>query len=216
LLCKAIVLVHNFVKNSFEKTALKLFTITNYSTFALINFKQNNNMKKIILIVAIALTANFANAQDAMKFGVRGGVDMVSAKADVTYVDPLGGVHTSSSSFSTTGFYVGGFVDFSIADKMVLEPGIAYHAASKDDFKLNFLSIPVTFKYEIATKFNIMAGPSLFYNMDSDAQDKTTFNFDIGASYDITDNFFVDPRYSLGLSGDTKVNHLLIGVGYKF
>jgi opacity protein-like surface antigen len=68
----------------------------------------------------------------------------------------------------------------------------------------------------VAEKINILAGPALFYNMDSAAKDKTTFNLDLGASYDITENFFVDPRYSLGLSGDTKVSHFLIGVGYRF
>jgi opacity protein-like surface antigen len=168
-------------------------------------------MKKIILTLAVVLTAAFANAQD-MKFGVRGGIDMVSAKT--TYSDGLG--NSVSATASTTGFYAGGFVNFAIADKFTIEPGIAYHAASKDGTKLNFLSVPVTFKYLVAEKINILAGPALFYNMDSAAKDKTTFNLDLGASYDITENFFVDPRYSLGLSGDTKVSHFLIGVGYRF
>jgi opacity protein-like surface antigen len=137
---------------------------------------------------------------------------MVSAKA--TYDDGLG--NSYSTTASTTGFYVGGFADFSIADKFIVEPGVAYHAASKDGTKLNFLSVPVTFKYEVAEKINILAGPALFYNMDSNAKDKTTFNLDLGGSYDITENLFVDPRYSLGLSGDVKVSHFLIGVGYRF
>lgn len=170
-----------------------------------------NKMKKIILFAAVALTATFAKAQD-MKFGVRGGIDMVSAKA--TYDDGFGNSYASTAS--TTGFYVGGFADFSIADKVTVQPGIAYHAASKDGTKLNFLSVPVTFKYEVAEKINVLAGPALFYNMDADAQDKTTFNLDLGGSYDITENLFVDPRYSIGLSGDVKVNHFLLGVGYRF
>ncbi len=171
-------------------------------------------MKKIILTLAVVLTAAFANAQD-MKFGVRGGVDMVSAKTTVS--TSIGGVtYSASGTTSTTGFYVGGFADFSIADKLTLEPGINYHTASKDGYKFDFLSVPVTFKYQVADKINVLAGPALFYNMDSAAQDKTTFNLDLGGSYDITENFFVDPRYSLGLTGDTKVSHILIGVGYRF
>ena len=159
-------------------------------------------MKKIILTLAVVLTASFARAQD-MKFGVRGGVDMVSASS-------------TGKSTSATGFYVGGFADFSIADKLTLEPGINYHTASKDGVKLDYLSIPVTFKYQVADKINLLAGPALFYSMDSADADKTRFNLDLGGSYDITENFFVDPRYSLGLTGDIKVNHLLIGVGYRF
>ena len=68
----------------------------------------------------------------------------------------------------------------------------------------------------VAEKINLLAGPSLYYSMESDDSDKTRFNLDLGGSYDITENFFVEPRYSLGLTGDFKVNHLLLGVGYKF
>lgn len=91
-----------------------------------------------------------------------------------------------------------------------------YHAASKDGVDFNYISIPVLAKYNVAEKFNLYAGPSMYYSLESDDDDKTRFNFDIGASYDITENLFVEPRYSLGLTGDVKVSHFLIGVGYKF
>lgn len=160
-------------------------------------------MKKIILTVAAIFAFGVASAQD-MKFGVKAGLDMVSAKID------------GGGSISATGFYAGGFLEFGIADGFAIQPGLNYHAASKDQMDLNFISIPVLVKYTIADSFNLLAGPSLFYNMDSDAQDKTAFNLDLGVSYDITENFFVEPRYALGLTGDVKVSHFLIGVGYKF
>jgi opacity protein-like surface antigen len=163
-------------------------------------------MKKIILTVAAVFALSFANAQD-MKFGVRGGLDMVSVTA-------------SGTSESLTGFFFGGFADFEIADKMVLQPGLNYHTASKSvggvTYKWNFLSIPVLLKYNVAEKINLLVGPSLFYSMESKDTDKTRFNLDLGGSYDITDNFFVEPRYSIGLTGDAKVSHFLIGLGYKF
>ena len=167
--------------------------------------------------MAVVLTATFATAQD-MKFGIRGGLDMVSAKFTETVESVFPGVpdYTVSATGSTTGFYFGGFADISIADKIVFQPGLNYHTASENGVKLDFLSLPATFKYQVADKFNVLAGPTLFYNMDSDSQDKTTFNLDLGASYDITENLFVDPRYSIGLSGDVKVSHFMIGVGYKF
>jgi opacity protein-like surface antigen len=169
-------------------------------------------MKKIILTVAIVFAATFANAQkgggDDMRFGVRGGLDLVSVKV------------SGGGSESLTGFFVGGFAEFGITDQFVLQPGLSYHSASKTvdgfDIKANFLSIPVLVKYEVAEKINLFAGPSLYYNTDSDAEDKTTFNLDLGGSYDITENFLVEARYSIGLTGDSKVNHLLLGVGYKF
>ncbi len=149
----------------------------------------------------------FANAQDGASFGVKGGLDLVSVKTD-------------AGSENATGFFIGGFAEFGIADKFMLQPGLNYHTASKTvedvKYKFNYLSIPVLVKYEIAEKFNLMAGPSLYYSLESDDDDKTRFNFDLGASYGITENFFVEPRYAIGLTGDAKVSHLLIGVGYKF
>ena len=127
-------------------------------------------MKKIILTMAVVLTANFLSAQD-MKFGVRGGLDMVSVTA-------------SGASESLTGFFFGGFADFEIADKIVLQPGLNYHTASKSvagvTYKANFLSIPVLLKYNVAEKINLLAGPSLFYSMESNDPDKTRFNLDLG------------------------------------
>jgi opacity protein-like surface antigen len=102
----------------------------------------------------------------------------------------------------------------------VLQPGINYHSATKSangfDIKANFLSVPVLVKYEVAEKINLIAGPSLYFNTDSEANDKTTFNLDLGASYDITENLIVEARYSIGLSGDAKVSHFLLGLGYRF
>ena len=164
-------------------------------------------MKKIIFIAVALLAFGFANAQDDMSFGVKGGLDLVGIKAD-------------SYSESLTGFFVGGFVEFGITDQFTLQPGLNYHTASKtvEDVKIkaNFLSIPVLVKYAIAEKFKLMAGPSLYYSLESDDDDKTRFNLDIGAAYEITENFFVEPRYSVGATGDVKVSHFLIGAGYKF
>ena len=170
--------------------------------------------------MAVVLTATFATAQD-MKFGIRGGLDMVSAKYEYTelvgFTPTLAPItETVSETYSTTGFYFGGFVEFGLSDKFMLQPGLNYHTASDSGVKFDFLSIPVTFKYQVADKINILAGPTMFYSMESDDPDSTRFNLDLGGSYDISDNFFIDPRYSIGLTGDTKVNHFLIGVGYKF
>jgi len=68
-------------------------------------------MKKIILSIVALVAFGVVSAQKDMKFGVRGGLDMVSYSA-------------SGASTSLTGFFVGGFAEFAIADKMVLQPGL--------------------------------------------------------------------------------------------
>jgi opacity protein-like surface antigen len=161
-------------------------------------------MMKKLLFAAIAVFAfGFTNAQET-KFGVRAGLDLLSAKFD------------GGGSVSATGFYVGGFADIGIDDKFSIQPGLNYHAASKDGVDFNYISIPVLAKYNVAENFNLYAGPSMYYSLESDDDDKTRFNLDLGVSYDITENLFVDPRYSLGLTGDVKVSHFLVGIGYKF
>lgn len=66
-------------------------------------------MKKLILSFVAILAFGYANAQKGdMSFGVKAGVDMLSAKAD------------GGGSVSTTGFFLGGFAEFGLADKLVL------------------------------------------------------------------------------------------------
>ncbi len=164
-------------------------------------------MKKIILTIAAIFAFGLVNAQDGMSFGLKGGLDLVSFKSD-------------GGSESLTGFFVGGLLEFGISDQFRLQPGVNYHSASKtvagEKLKADFVSVPVLVKYEIAEKFHLMAGPALYYSLESEDEDKARFNFEVGAAYDITENFFVEPRYSVGATGETKVSHILVGVGYKF
>ncbi|MBK8601065.1 MAG: hypothetical protein IPN80_11450 [Flavobacterium sp.] len=64
-------------------------------------------MKKIILSSIAFLAFGFANAQDGASFGVKGGLDLVSASSE-------------GQSNYCIGFFVGGFVEFGIADKFSL------------------------------------------------------------------------------------------------
>lgn len=170
-------------------------------------------MKKITLTVLAIAAFGIASAQD-LKYGVKGGIDMVSASIP-SVPDGEGGT-IGGGSISATGFFVGGFTEFEMSDKIVLQPGLNYHTASSNGVKFDYLSIPVLAKYNMSDKLNLVAGPSLYYSMDSEDADKTRINLGVGASYDISDNLFVEPRYDMGLTGDTKVTHFLIGVGYTF
>jgi len=158
-------------------------------------------MKKIILTAVAVFAFGFANAQKDMKFGVKGGFNSASSNGG-------GG--------SISGFFLGGLAEFSLSDKLALQPGLNYHTFSANGASTSSLSIPVLFEYNVAEKINLLAGPSLYYSLESGVKDKTAFGLDLGGSYDITENIFVEPRYSLGLTGEVKVNILLIGVGYKF
>lgn len=168
--------------------------------FVLIN-NQNPifTMKKIILTAAAVFAFGYSNAQDA-KFGVKGGLDLVSF---------------SGGSGSITGFAFGGFAEFSLSDKVSLQPGLNFHTASENGVSINFIGLPVLAKFNVAEKINLLAGPSLYKVLDAESA-PIQVNIDLGASYDINENLFIEPRYSITTDGEGGMNHFVIGLGYKF
>ncbi len=171
-------------------------------------------MKKILLS-AIALVAfGAANAQE-MKFGAKAGANFSNFTGDL-------------DSDSTTSFYLGGFVDFTISEKFHVQPEVLYSMEGAKDAAVNFIKIPVMAKYYVAETFNIQAGPYIGFKAGADsgvddAVKSMDFGIGAGAAYDITGNLFVDARYNIGLQNisensaiDVKTSTIQIGLGYRF
>ncbi|HSN47273.1 MAG TPA: porin family protein, partial [Flavobacterium sp.] len=111
-------------------------------------------------------------------------------------------------------------------------------------FNLSYVNVPVMFKYYVADKFNLEAGPQIGFlasaetstkidgfnqTVDQDAKDyfeSVDFGFNVGAGYDFTDKIFAGIRYNMGLSnvlksqqGDNSESQnsvFSLSVGYKF
>lgn len=101
---------------------------------------------------------------------------------------------------------------------------------------LSYINIPVMFKYYVIEKFSLELGPQLGILVDSKRKntlngqttedrynyDSIDYGFNLGAGYDITENFSVGIRYSLGFNDianfSNKVNNnvLSLSLGYKF
>jgi len=169
-------------------------------------------MKKIILSAIAVCAFGFVSAQD-MKFGVKAGVNMASAKVEFMGV---------SATESGTGFFVGGLAEFAMADNIKIQPEVLYHSLKINSTDFSFINVPVILKYYFTEEFAVNVGPSIYYFLDGDKMfkdsDQSTFkvNADVGASYDFGENLEVSARYSLGLMGDIKVSGIHLGVGYKF
>ena len=185
-------------------------------------------MKKLFLVGALALFGAM-NAQ--VKYGVKAGLNISTLNGDVEGVKSLAGV------------YAGGFAQIPLAAKFTFQPEVVYstQGAKQDggDGKLNlgYINVPLMFKYAIAEKFNVEAGPQIGflvsakekYNGHSDdikdSVNSVDFSIGIGASYDITKNLSADARYNAGVSNiakDSEDNNKVrngvfqIGLGYKF
>ena len=180
-------------------------------------------MKKIILTMAVVLTATFANAQDKKEsvttkeiaFGVKAGYTNSNFTGDI-------------SGDANGGFYIGGLVDFHVTEAFHVQPELLYSIEGAKDAKINYLRIPIMAKYYIANGFNLQAGPEVAFKAGGDDSIKDSvksvdFGLGIGAGYELSSGLMFDARYNLGLANIIDVSganvknvSFNIGLGYRF
>lgn len=207
-------------------------------------------MKKIILSTLLVLAFGFTYAQKA-QFGIKGGLNSSNFSGDTEGVDFK----------SRIGFNVGAFAAIELSEKITLQPEILFSTQGAEaqngeaeyngdfytgdvKFNLSYINIPVMFKYYVADKFNLEAGPQIGFltsaetstkldgfsqTVDQDAKDyfeSVDFGFNVGAGYDFTKNVSAGIRYNIGLSNvfktesgdDSKIQNSVfsLSVGFKF
>jgi len=167
-------------------------------------------MKKLLLCAAIAVFGmSNVNAQN---FGLKAGADFASVKLKFD---------GDNISTSETGFYIGAFADIEVSDSFTFQPSVMY--VSVDE--LDQIAIPLMAKIPVSEDFSVLAGPSLGILLDT-GEGVKSFNFGLeaGAAYDISEAFFVEARYSLGLANliedatddfSQKLSGFFVGVGYR-
>ncbi|WP_203258654.1 outer membrane beta-barrel protein [Hyunsoonleella ulvae] len=181
-----------------------------------------------ILLIAISLTscrihfdAGYSSAAD--RFSIESGNSVPSSSELEQKSNTESKASTLLSNTTTTtksGFYIGvAAADIELSDTFKFQPEARFIIVED----LNQINVPLLIKYNVAEKVNAYAGPSLGYLLDApNGLKSVNFGANIGASYDLTDKFFLNVRYDLGLSdlsessfSKVKLSNLLIGVGYK-
>jgi opacity protein-like surface antigen len=167
-------------------------------------------MKKIILTTVILTFFLSVNAQN---FGIRAGVDFATAKAKFE------GFNLSENEI---GFYFGAFTTLKVSESFKVRPEVNY--INIED--LDQIQVPILAEIGITNKFNALAGPSFGFLLDTEEGSKSfNFGLDFGLSFDITKQFLIEARYSLGLSNlvednsydaSLKLHGIFVGVGYMF
>lgn len=176
----------------------------------------------MIALIAIVSSVSFSQ----IKYGVKGGLNYANMKYE------MGGV--SASADRLMGFEIGGFANYSINDKLSIQPELLFAQYGSDisdlKFKENFISIPIMAKYSIGA-ISILAGPQLGYLLSAefdgeDAMDgmkKIDAGIAFGAGYELENGLGFDVRYYLGLANiadesdvTVKNNSIQIAVSYKF
>ncbi|UZO79676.1 PorT family protein [Aquimarina sp. ERC-38] len=175
-------------------------------------------MKKIILVTLVFISCtHLAQAQD-LKFGVKGGLNFAQINVDDGEFGP--------DTESKTGYHIGLVSQFSLLGMFAVQPELLYSAQGAKDFDLDYLNIPILFKYKVAGIVSIEAGPQFGFLVNDNIADDFTNpeleNFDlsgaIGAGVEFSD-FFAQIRYNFGLSDsvegvDSKNNIFQVSVGY--
>ncbi|MBW1296079.1 porin family protein [Aquimarina litoralis] len=181
--------------------------------------------KTILLIFALLIGGFTINAQES-KYGIRIGANLSSISSDDI---------TGDLDKSRIGVVVGFLADFRLTNKLRLQPEFQYSGqGNKDrDLRVNYLQLPVLLKYNITDIFNVQLGPQAgvkiweWEDNQAGVTDFGTFDFAavVGIGANITDNFFVDLRYALGLSNvfdedaglsiDGTSRNIQLSVGYR-
>lgn len=188
-------------------------------------------MKKIILSAIVILSSIIAiNAQEDsntssdQQFGLKTGYSSFIAKAKVD---------GASGSDNISGFYIGAFAEFELSDKFNLQPELTFASFSQDGESSGVLLVPVLAKFKANDELGIYAGPQLDYLLneeDSEGLKRIGLAFAIGASYDLSEEVFLDVRYAFGITDrldedlegfegfdvKAKINYLQVGIGYRF
>ena len=204
--------------------------------------------------LTLFLSASFGmlHAQDNnvnTEFGVKGGFNMSNLYGSGDDVDDNNILY---------GFNAGVYATLPISDFVAIQPEILYSAQGsksegplniegdiydvKATLKMNYINVPVMFKYQIADKFSLEAGPYVGFltkaklefdieGLGSGTEDmkdnvkSTDFGIGVGMNYEFSDVIFANARYQAGLTeiGDSeaggnniKNSVFQIGLGFRF
>ncbi|MBQ4819230.1 porin family protein [Aquimarina sp. MMG016] len=127
------------------------------------------------------------------------------------------------------GFVIGFFADYYFNEKFSIQPEIQFSNQGNkyEELRVNALQLPIVFKYHISDYINVHLGPEVGFKIWEWEKNENfgTFLFSgtVGVGVNITDNFYVNLRYAIGLndlfedeaeiivSRDTQVERIIDG-----
>ena len=198
-------------------------------------------MKKSILFLSAVLISMSAMAQ--VEFGMKAGFDMTNFWGENV-------LHGMKPSYQAGVFMEYHFNDkVAIAPEVTFASQGGKFKLAQDVFgfdvtalglkdvdvtyNTNYINVPVMLKFYATPSFSIDLGPQVGFNVYSKAtaEDNTLdlkdgtktvdFGVGLGATYHLTENVFVQGRYTMGLTntfdkGEAKNGNIQLAFGYKF
>ena len=182
-------------------------------------------MKKIILAALLFIAASTTSEAQLVKFGVKAGVNFANQTGDAPGIDREG----------ITSYHAGLVAEIKLLDRFAIQPELLYstqgatykNAVTEFKNELGYLSIPVMAKFYLTDSFSLEVGPQASFLLSEkdnvDFEDAETFEFGVnaGLGFKLTENFFIQGRYGLGLTeaakdADVKNSTVQLSVGFLF
>ena len=175
-------------------------------------------MKSILTLLLFVGISTLTFSQET-KYGVRGGLNIsnLDFEPDADF-----------SNLHRNGFVFGGFVDYGFTESLSLQVELQYSAegAKADEFKADYIQMPIMLRFHLGDKITIGAGPMASLKTWKNQDIFSTFSFSGvgGIEYMITDDLFIDARFSYGITNildedldgiEAKNNNIQIGFGIK-
>ena len=175
-------------------------------------------MKKLLLIVAFLVCAFMGYAQGNGSYGIRAGINI--SNLDFDPAPRFDNTHRN-------GFAFGFFAEYDLSASLAIMPEFQYSSEGAKDksIRVDFLQVPILFKYRITDMLSAGVGPQVGVKIHEEEDGFKNFAFSgiVGLEYMITEEIFVDARYSYGLTNlldettgfKATDSNLQFGVGYK-
>lgn len=186
-------------------------------------------MKKIFLVAVLFLATSASIQAQLVKFGVKAGVNFANQTGDATFDGD------DFDKEGITSYHAGLVAEIKLLDRFAIQPELLYstqgatykNAVSEFKNELGYISIPVMAKFYLTDSFSLEVGPQASFLLseknDFDVKDAETFEFGVnaGLGFKLTENFFVQGRYGLGLTeasknADVKNSTVQLSVGFLF
>ncbi len=172
--------------------------MVNYTIFVPCNINTNLLKMKKILLAAFVIIGSYT-AVNAQAFGIKAGLNFANFSGN------------DADDFNVlTSFHAGLVAEMHLMDAVSVQPEFLYSvqgAKTKDEeFKLNYVTLPVMLKVYFTDSFNVHAGPQIGL-LISESDNFTNFEsntYDLGLAGGIefffADNFSAQARYNAGTS----------------
>lgn len=169
-----------------------------------------------MLMIFTTYTSSFSQETNAIRFGVKGGVNFSSLYTE-----------DSENNKMLVGFNIGFFSKMPITGSFSIQPELYYTAKGAEvtynnsfvegtaRFSLNYLEVPMLLVVNVTDNFNIHAGPYAAYLLSGKVTNESDANlFDFEDIIDAEDYNRLDAGFAAGAAFD--IGAISIGARYNY